>query len=109
MKKKVVLKGTLCDICGRIIDPYLNEHIYDDGHSDVRCEKKLKVKMVSPFSQRNNSCFGYGNILSQKALVCGRCGFKFEKMFVEWKISCEIEGEEERKKRMLEFEMGDPE
>ena len=57
MRKKVVIEGTLCDICGRIIEPRSVERIFDEQFANCiipRIEKRLTVKMMPTFSRFND-------------------------------------------------------
>lgn len=104
MKKRLVLQGEFCDICGGEIDPYLNEQIYDEGNIYYACKKRLKASLMSPFSERKNREYAYNNIAPHDMILCGRCAYRFCKMFTEWKSTCEAEGEETRERRRLMLE-----
>ena len=106
MREKIVLKGEICDVCGRLINPFMNEDIYnpDTGRTEVRCEKNLKVGMMTPLNQYNNPCYGYGNIEKRKLFLCARCALRFERMFCDWIDECKKDGEQEREKRRLDIE-----
>ncbi len=110
MRKKIVLEGTLCDVCGRIAD---RENMYVGGYNDWSyvSPKTLKIKMTGgPFF---NIC-RYPPIIHGKSrgrprakvyeTVCPRCAAKLSKMYDEWRHECWKEGEMEREKRKLDFE-----
>ena len=103
MKKKVVLKGTLCDICGRVFNPWEIETVYSTQHGTFqRCAKKLVVRLYSSFWFKTESeYFDWGNIDHRKCVVCPKCAWAFEEMFCQWKQRCKAEGKKERERMKL--------
>lgn len=104
MRKKIILQGEFCDACNRVIDPYLNDQFYYDGETRVACKKRLKASLMSPFSERRNMVYAHNNIDSHDMVLCGECAYRFYKMFIDWKSTCEAEGKDERERRRLMLE-----
>lgn len=110
MRKKIVIEGTLCDVCGRIAG---REHMYVGGYNDWSyvSPKTLKIKMTGgPFY---NICSEPPYIRGKPRgkpraevyeTVCPRCAAKLSKMYDEWRHECWRDGEQEREQRRLDFE-----
>ena len=107
MKKKMVLDGSICETCGCVIDTGI--HVEKDpitGH-DIAwvCEKRLTVKMSSPLKYRAvETAYGYHNIRTRKKQICPKCASRFLNYYNQWIRDCDKAGEEERAKRILDFE-----
>ena len=97
MKKKVVLKGQMCDICGCLIDDS-TEKITVDGETVEMPEKRLKVSMGPPLFRCHDFMDSTHNIQGHNVLLCSRCAYRFKVMFVQWKTQCEKEGWQERER-----------
>jgi len=101
MKKKMVLDGAICETCGCVIDP--NIHI--EREVGLVCEKRLTVKMLSPLKYRGiEDVYGYHNIEKRKMQICPKCASRFLTHYCQWREECDKAGEEERAKRILDFE-----
>ena len=105
MRKKIILTGQLCDVCGCIIDPHFNESVYFNGQTYNVCEKNLSVSLMSPSSQRHNKMYGFYNIAKQKDLICGRCAYKFNEMYASWKKECQDSGKAQRERLERQLEL----
>lgn len=107
MKKKMVLDGAICETCGCVIDPGIYiEKSPVTGH-DIAwvCEKRLTVKMWSPLKYRAvETAYGYHNIETRKKQICPKCASRFLNHYDQWREECDKAGEEERAKRILDFE-----
>lgn len=107
MKKKMVLDGAICETCGCVIDTGI--HIEKDpvtGH-DIAwvCEKRLTVKMSSPLKYKGvEAAYGHHNIRTRKKQICPKCASRFLNHYRQWVKECDKAGEEERAKRILDFE-----
>jgi len=77
MKKKIVMKGMMCDACGCIIHQELKEQVYDNGLYTVS-DKMLKIDMRGSDYAINKT----------KMHLCGRCAIKFYNMYKEWRNDC---------------------
>ena len=111
MRKRVVIKGRICDICGRIIDNSGEADV--DGSKVTISDKVLRVSMYPPYklirySDMGNCCH---NIARHKVLLCPECAYSFCTMFASWKSECEKRGWKERQriKASLYDESGDME
>ncbi len=104
MKRKIVIEGTLCDVCGRVAD---TRHMYVGGYNDWSyvSPKTLTIKMTGgPFYNICSNPGSRADRAKEFETVCPRCAAKLSKMFDEWQRECWRDGEQEREKRQLDFE-----
>ena len=108
MKKKMVLDGAICETCGCVIKPGIHVKKDPETGRDIGlvCEKRLTVTMMSPLKYRFvDEAYGYNNIISGwKKQICPECAARFMNHYLQWRKECEKAGEEERAKRILDFE-----
>lgn len=95
MKKKVVLKGRICDVCGRLIKGF-DVVPYDDPHTGSRHvgEKTLKIRMEPSLFCLPDDVF----IEKQTLNICGQCADDLRRRFVAWKMEREEKGKAERER-----------
>lgn len=108
MKKKMVLDGAICEACGCVIKPGIQREKNPVTGHDIGyvCEKRLTVKMLSPLKYRGvEEAYGYNNITSGwRKQICPKCASRFLGHYSQWRRECDKAGEEERAKRILDFE-----
>lgn len=83
MRKKVVLKGEICEQCGALINLDVDKRssYTDEPHHSM---VSLKVR-------------ARGRDLNYNARICPDCFLSFYWTFVRWTEKCEAEGEQKRK------------
>lgn len=107
MKKRIVLEGELCDVCGRIAEP---KNMYVGGHNDWSYvgPKSLEIRMsgtdifydITQYRKNRK-----GRPRSRKFdTVCPRCAAKLSNKFQAWLDECWRDGETDRMKRRLDLE-----
>lgn len=106
MKKRTVIEGELCDVCGRIAK---SEHMYIGGYNDwgYVSPKELTIKMDGgPFYNivDNSHRPGGGRRAREYRTVCPVCASELYKVFQSWLDKCWRDGEKDRTERMLDFE-----
>ena len=97
----MVLDGAICEACGCVIKP----RILKEKDIGWVCEKRLTVKMSSPLKYRGlETAYGYHNIRTRQKQICPKCVSRFLDHYHQWIRECDKAGEEERAKRILDFE-----
>lgn len=84
----MILKGNLCDACGCIITR---------THEDKIAVIGTRAPLFSPFVR-------YGCFKRRRMHVCNGCAMLLERRLIDWVLECDKAGEEERAKRILDFE-----
>lgn len=106
MKKRTVIEGYICDVCGRFAEP---KNMYLGGYNDwgYVSPKTLTIKMDGgPFYNiiDNPKRPGHRTRALRYETVCPTCAVKLSKLFESWRDECWRDGEKDRAERRLDFE-----